>query len=139
MNNSEGPDIDRSNLAGLLAGELGRAETIDVVRHLRTCPDCVDELISVAAAHTQAACEQFVSSCESAPLRGGSYSLNMRWNGTHIGSCFTMRRPTNDLHVASGTGRLRKRPNASHHVRLDASYNSNVSHPLHRFRLKRRA
>jgi hypothetical protein len=80
-----------------------------------------------------------VSSCESETLRGASYPLNLRWNGTHIGSVCTVHRPRNDLHAASGTGGLRKRPNASHHVRLAASYKSNARHPLHRFRLKRRA
>ncbi len=51
MSKREGPDHDRRDLVGLLAGELGRAETIDMTRHLRTCPGCAAELIDVAAAH----------------------------------------------------------------------------------------
>jgi Anti-sigma-K factor rskA, C-terminal len=51
VSSREGPDHDRPDLVGLLAGELGRAETIDMARHLRTCPGCVEELIDVAAAN----------------------------------------------------------------------------------------
>lgn len=51
MSSREGPDHDRPDLVGLLAGELGRAETIDMARHLRTCPGCAEELIDVAAAN----------------------------------------------------------------------------------------
>jgi len=37
-------------LFALLAGELGRDETLGVVAHLRECGDCTSELISVAVA-----------------------------------------------------------------------------------------
>jgi hypothetical protein len=35
-------------LPGLLAGECDRATTFAVAAHLRACPDCTDELISIA-------------------------------------------------------------------------------------------
>ena len=37
-------------LFALLAGELGREETLDVVTHLRECGECTSELVSVAVA-----------------------------------------------------------------------------------------
>ena len=51
MSNREGPDHDRRDLVGLLAGEVGRAETIELARHLRTCPGCAEEFIDVAVVH----------------------------------------------------------------------------------------
>lgn len=39
------------DLLGLLAGELGRDETIAVGRHLRSCPQCTEELVDLAIAH----------------------------------------------------------------------------------------
>jgi anti-sigma-K factor RskA len=46
-------DVDHGqfDLVGLIAGELGRDETITVGRHLHSCPQCTEELIDLAVAH----------------------------------------------------------------------------------------
>lgn|GEM_PF-801840 len=46
-------DLDHAqcDLVGLLAGELGREETIACSRHLRSCPRCTEELVQLAVAH----------------------------------------------------------------------------------------
>lgn len=51
MSNPKDIDHDDIDLVGLLAGELGRDETIVVGRHLRTCPACTEELVDLAIAH----------------------------------------------------------------------------------------
>ena len=51
MSNPNDLDHDQCDLVGLLAGELGRGETIAVGRHLRSCDGCSAELIDLAVAH----------------------------------------------------------------------------------------
>lgn len=40
-----------SDLVGLLAGEIGRDDTIAMGRHLRSCRSCTEELIDLVVAH----------------------------------------------------------------------------------------
>ena len=42
---------EQFDLVGLLAGELGRDETIAVGRHLHSCPRCTEELVDLVVAH----------------------------------------------------------------------------------------
>jgi hypothetical protein len=49
MSDPHAPDHVSEELATLLAGECDRTTTLRVVAHLRTCPHCSDELISIAA------------------------------------------------------------------------------------------
>ena len=44
-------DHEPPDLAGLVAGELGRDETLATARHLRGCAGCMGELIDVIVAH----------------------------------------------------------------------------------------
>ncbi|MDA8367887.1 MAG: anti-sigma factor [Actinomycetota bacterium] len=46
-----GHDHEPPDLAGLVAGELGRDETLATARHLRGCAGCMGELIDVIVAH----------------------------------------------------------------------------------------
>ena len=50
MNPSEPPAYVGDELPALLAGDCDRAQTLAVAAHLRTCPPCRDELVSVALA-----------------------------------------------------------------------------------------
>jgi Anti-sigma-K factor rskA len=43
------PDHVSDELPGLLAGESDRATTFQVAAHLRVCPECTDDLITIAA------------------------------------------------------------------------------------------
>ena len=50
MNPSEPSAHVGDELPALLAGDCDRAQTLAVAAHLRTCPPCRDELVSVALA-----------------------------------------------------------------------------------------
>ena len=51
MSSAKDGDHSQFDLVGLIAGELGREETIAVGRHLRSCPQCTEELVDLAVAH----------------------------------------------------------------------------------------
>ena len=51
MSSPKDPDHSQFDLLGLIAGELGRDETIAVGRHLHSCPHCAEELVDLALAH----------------------------------------------------------------------------------------
>ena len=51
MSSAKDGDHGQFDLVGLIAGELGRDETIAVGRHLRSCPQCTEELVDLAIAH----------------------------------------------------------------------------------------
>jgi hypothetical protein len=47
----ENLDHDHVDLLGLIAGELGRDDTISAARHVPSCPHCTEELTDLAIAH----------------------------------------------------------------------------------------
>jgi hypothetical protein len=51
MSSPTDPDHGQFDLVGLIAGELGRDETINVGRHLHSCSQCTVELIDLVVAH----------------------------------------------------------------------------------------
>jgi anti-sigma-K factor RskA len=51
MSGPENWDDDHVDLLGLIAGELGRDDTISAARHLPSCPQCTEELAELAIAH----------------------------------------------------------------------------------------
>ena len=51
MSSPNEPDHGQFDLVGLIAGELGRDETIAVGHHLHSCPQCADELVDLVIAH----------------------------------------------------------------------------------------
>ena len=51
MSSPKDHDHGSFDLVGLIAGELGRDETIAVGRHLHSCPRCTEELVDLVVAH----------------------------------------------------------------------------------------
>ncbi len=51
MSDDTAPGHDDVDLVGLLAGEVGRNDTLTIGRHLRTCRACTEELIDLVVAH----------------------------------------------------------------------------------------
>ena len=51
MNSHGSFDHEHADIVGLLGGQIGRTETLELARHLRSCRDCTEELVDVAVAH----------------------------------------------------------------------------------------
>jgi hypothetical protein len=50
VNNHDALDHD-GDLVGFLRGDLGRAESIEIARHLKTCSPCTEQLVDLAFVH----------------------------------------------------------------------------------------
>jgi hypothetical protein len=50
VNNHDALDHD-GDLVGFLRGDLGRTESIEIARHLKTCSPCTDQLVDLAFVH----------------------------------------------------------------------------------------